>query len=220
SLAFMICHCLTSLMSQQCGNGMMNTSKYLVTLGFCCQQKQPLVTFASESEVKDTEYHSLSSLDLIAPVFDLQQVASNARTDTGFYAGSPYPHAHTLVIVNTENNWSVKDRCAQGLMFTFGRLVAQATNHHGYKIGEALKQPLSAQCVISDGFRLSFIFFQLNTLEFCSDEGTKNMAWILPGVQMYSKAWLENAVCEAKVEDFNEDCFELFTKMMVNGVEG
>lgn len=83
-------------------------------LGFLLSSKQPLLPFASGIDVQNTEHENLDGLGLIAPVFDMQQVASNAITDTGFYKGSPYPHAHTLVIVNTENNWSVEDRCAQG----------------------------------------------------------------------------------------------------------
>lgn len=103
-------------------------------------------------------------------------------------------------------------------MFTFGRLISQAVNIHGHEIGDVLEQPLTAQCLISDGFRLSFISVQLNTLEFLTDKGVKNIAWIKPGVQMYKKASYneaESEVCE--VEDFNEDCFELFTKMITNG---
>jgi len=84
-------------------------------LGFLLSTKLPLLPFASPSDVKNTEEQALGGLDLIAPVFDMQQVSSKAVTDTGFYKGSPYPYAHTLVIVNTEKNWSVQERCAQGI---------------------------------------------------------------------------------------------------------
>lgn len=107
--------------------------------------------------------------------------------------------------------------CFLGLMFMFGRLIAQAVNNHGNKIGDVLEQPLSAQCLISDGFRLSLICAQLNTLEFSTDDGLKNMAWIKPGIQMYNKVSYDESSRLCNVEDFNEDCFELFTKIITNG---
>ncbi|XP_031566388.1 39S ribosomal protein L37, mitochondrial-like [Actinia tenebrosa] len=191
-------------------------------LGYLLSSKTLLSPYVPADSLKETEEIKLESLDLIAPVFNLLRVASNCETDTGFYDGTPYPHAHTLVLVNTENKWSTRERCAQGLMFTFGRLVNQATNLHGNQMGKILKEPLTAQCVVSDGYKLSFIIYQLNTLDFSSDEGVKNIAWVLPGMKMYEKALLEEVIPESgqyetKVEGFNRDCFEIFTNLITNG---
>ena len=110
-------------------------------------------------------------------------------------------------------------------MFLFGRLVADAVNNHGCFLGQVLKKPLSAQCVISDGIRLSFLRYQLNTLDLKSDEGEKNIAWIHPAILMYEKAELKEMPgmrrkdpvnFEAEVQGFNEECFEKFVKMILN----
>jgi hypothetical protein len=111
-------------------------------------------------------------------------------------------------------------------MFTFGRLVAQATNLHGNKMGDPLNESLTAQCVVSDGYKLSFIIYQLNTLDFSSDEGVKNIAWVFPGIKMYEKALIEEVSPQSStdsptyktvVQGFNEECFELFTNIIING---
>ena len=129
-----------------------------------------------------------------------------------------------------------------GIMFVCARLVAEAVQSYKYQLGDDLEKPLSSQCIITDGIRLSFINYQLNTLSFSGDEGIKNMAWISPGVFMYKKAMfedLEKPVAEKTVkerkrfrrpvtlkdpakheivlEEFNPDCFETFVKMIVNG---
>lgn len=103
-------------------------------------------------------------------------------------------------------------------MFTFGRLLAQATTINGYKFGEVLENPMSAQCIVSDGFRLTFIGVQLNTLEFATDEGIKNIAWVLPGNQMYEKVSYNEGDSMCEVDAFNEDCFKVFTKMIISGI--
>ena len=129
-----------------------------------------------------------------------------------------------------------------GIMFVCARLVAEAVQNHKYQLGDDLEKPLTTQCIITDGIRLSFINYQLNTLCFNGDEGIKNMAWISPGVFMYKKAMfddLEKPVSEKTVkerkrfrrpvtikdptkheivlEEFNGECFETFVKMIVNG---
>ncbi|EDO38360.1 predicted protein [Nematostella vectensis] len=195
-------------------------------LGFLLSSKNILSPFANPDQVNATKKQSLENLDIIAPVFNLHQMETKGEMDTGFYPGAPYPNLHTLVMVNTEKDWSIRDISAQGMMFTFARLVAEATCNHGYKMGEDLEEPLTGQCIMTNGIRLSFLCFQLNTLDLRSDEGVKNMVWLKSGVQMYERARLEEIpperkldpiTYEAKVEGFNTDSFEMFTNMLLNG---
>ena len=110
-------------------------------------------------------------------------------------------------------------------MFTFGRLAAEALNN-GASLGDTLEKPLTAQCIASDGIRLSFLSYQLNTLDFVSDSGMKNMVWISPGLFMYNKAVIHETpgtrkkdppTSEIELQGFNEDCFEIFVRMILNG---
>lgn len=78
----------------------------------------------------------------------------------------------------------------------------------------------------------------MNILSFSDDEGMKNMVWISLGVFMYKRIVFddiekrEKFVKERKrfrrvkkdlikyeivLEEFNDDCFETFFKMIVNG---
>ena len=84
-------------------------------LGFLLSSKYPMIPFASEEETKLTEEQEVEKLDIIVPVFNLHQLQSKKEVDTGFYANAPYPHPHTLFIVNTDKKWSTRDHCAQGL---------------------------------------------------------------------------------------------------------
>ena len=123
-------------------------------------------------------------------------------------------------------------------MFTCARLVAEAVEKYNYQLGDVLEKPLTSQCILTDGIRLSFISYQLNTLHFSDDGGVKNMAWISPGVFMYKRAVIddiekrEKSAKERKrfrlerkdptkheivLEEFNDDCFETFVRMIVNG---
>ena len=89
-----------------------------------------------------------------------------------------------------------------------------------------MEKPLTAQCIATDGIRLSFLCFQLNTLDLKNDNGIKNMVWISPGVFMYDKAVLNEipgarkkdpATYEIEVQGFNDACFETFVRMILNG---
>lgn len=127
-----------------------------------------------------------------------------------------------------------------GIMFSCARLVAEAIQKHNYQMGDELEKPLTTQCILTDGIRLTFISYQLNTLSFSDDEGMKNMAWISPGVFMYKRIVFddiekrEKSAKERKrfrrvkkdptkheivLEEFNDDCFETFFKMIVNGCQ-
>ena len=112
-------------------------------------------------------------------------------------------------------------------MFTFAHLVAKALSCQDNQQGKVLQQPLAAQCITTNGIRTSLICYQLNTLDFKSDDGVKNMVWINEGLLMYKKAKLEElsganrkspTQFEPVIEGFNDNFFELFTNMFLNGV--
>lgn len=112
-------------------------------------------------------------------------------------------------------------------MFTFGRLAAEALNQ-GASLGDNLEKPLTAQCIAMDGIRLSFLSYQLNTLDLENNDGIKNMAWISPGVFMYVKPVLNEIpgarkkdppTYEAELQGFDNNCLEKFVRMILNGCQ-
>ena len=114
-----------------------------------------------------------------------------------------------------------------GIMFTFGRLAAEALNQ-GAMLGDKLEKPLTAQCIASNGIKLSFLRYQLNTLDLESSDGIKNMAWITPGVFMYVKPVLHEipgarkkdpTTYKVELQGFNDTCFETFVRMILNGAQ-
>ncbi len=88
-----------------------------------------------------------------------------------------------------------------------------------------LIKPISAQCVISDGQYLTFICYQLNTLDFTSDDGIKNIVWMEENVPMFEEAYLKipgdkryKGITETEiyVDGFNKEAFEKFMKFVLN----
>ena len=114
-----------------------------------------------------------------------------------------------------------------GTMFSFGRLAAEALNQ-GTRLGNDLEKPLVTQCIATDGIRLSFLCYQLNTLDLENNNGIKNMVWITPGEFMYIKPLIKEIpgirkrdppTYEVELQGFNDNCFEMFVKMMLNGCQ-
>ena len=52
---------------------------------------------------------------------------------------------------------------------------------HGGDVQGELRSPVVLQAIATNGFNFDFITFQLNTLDFSSSEGVKNIAWIDSG---------------------------------------
>ena len=114
-----------------------------------------------------------------------------------------------------------------GIMFSFGRLAAEALNQ-GASLGGNLEKPLTTQCIATDGIRLSFLCYQLNTLDLENDDGIKNMVWITPGVFMYVKPLINEipgtkkkdpSTYDVELQGFDDNCFETFVKMIINGCQ-
>ena len=85
-------------------------------------------------------------------------------------------------------------------------------------------EPVTAQCVVSDGRILSFICHQLNTLDFQNDNGIKNFTWVDDNLEMFKYAYLKipgdkryKDITETTIylEDVNYMAFEKFLKFIL-----
>ena len=104
-------------------------------------------------------------------------------------------------------------------MYSFAQAFSMALSNPNNVIGTDKIEPVPIQCVITDGKRMSFVCFQLNTLNFKDDLGTKNFVWIEPGLTMFEEAKLdtsEESNGDISLVGFNRYCFELFLKFVLN----
>ncbi|KAJ7333127.1 39S ribosomal protein L37, mitochondrial [Desmophyllum pertusum] len=173
-------------------------------LGFLLSSKNQLKQVADSEEVQKTKEIQVDRPEIISPVFHLHSTNIEPKFEPGFYSSAPFPYPHTFIIVSEDTRWPTNQLVGQGIMFSCARLVAEAVENHKYQMGDELEKPLTAQCIVTDGIRFSFIFYQLNTLCFHDDKGVKNMAWISPGCSCIERQYLTTLKREKKLKGKEE----------------
>ncbi|XP_030833959.1 39S ribosomal protein L37, mitochondrial [Strongylocentrotus purpuratus] len=158
--------------------------------GLLVSSTSPLERLASPEEVAETASHTLPDFYPLAPTIDLltRNVYKDNHNFSGFYEGSPFPHAHTLFI-HDARNWcrnTMQYLNAQGLMFAFANAMSRAKLQYGADAAIDLDEPIVTQSIVSTGVKFAFIQVQLNTLNMNSNDGIKNMVWVDEGNVMYS----------------------------------
>ena len=84
---------------------------------------------------------------------------------------------------------------------------------------KTLREPISTQCVTTNGISFNFVCFQLNTLNFDSEEGVKNLVWFDNNCEMYKKILPKRAMLRnTKYEDYNPEVFQKFLAFYMNGI--
>jgi len=85
---------------------------------------------------------------------------------------------------------------------------------------KVLPEPISTQCVMTDGDIFRFVCFQLNTLNFDTSDGVKNLVWFdederpLFNRLVPKRAMLRNT----RYLDYDPDVFRQLVAFYVNGV--
>lgn len=152
--------------------------------GHMINGKHMLPLFASHDEVAASAEHPISWDDIISPFFDMHKAAAQGRPNSGFHKDAPFPFPQTLILLK-DMSWRTHMRTGQAIYFSF----AQALNcalAQGEQMGEDLKNPISIQCCVFNGVYFDFVCYQLNTLDFSSNEGVKNMAWVRADQKLYT----------------------------------
>ena len=146
--------------------------------GLLFSSELALPNFAPSIEISKTIGMSCEDKDeLISPIFELSQNVSRKGFDSGFYS-DVFPHPQTLII--TEPNWKLPHLVAQGIMFSFGQLIQNAVCEGVALFGNSLPNPVSIRCIVYNDQKMALLCYQLNTLDFDSDEGIKNQVWLSP----------------------------------------
>ncbi len=158
--------------------------------------QRPLEQFFDANTVQESVNYDFQSLQNALTFVDLKKHPVNDMFSSGCIGKSPhYPHAHTLVVLDNGDYVEAPRKAVpevqllqKGLVFTFGRLCAQAVSKYGEEIiGQDLPQPECAQCIVTNGQRFSFLWYQLNTLKTDSlSEGIKNLVFIDRAGMLYS----------------------------------
>ena len=109
-----------------------------------------------------------------------------------------------------------------GMMFSFGRLVERAVSLNKASFGESLEYPLCIRSLVYNRDRMALLCYQLNTLDFESDEGVKNQLWLMSEIPMYveNKTKTEHSLDEAKksgIRQFPEDGFKTLVRLFLYG---
>ncbi len=185
--------------------------------------RQPLEPFYTPEQVQDTVGIEMDSLGPIPLFTDLTKYLVKGDHCTGFMADGAFPYHHTLVIADNGDYkppptlaWPEIQIIQKGLLFTFGRLLAQAVEKHGKDIlGQILPEPLCGQCILTDGNKFSFLWYQLNTLDFSNlTGGVKNMVCVERPGNAYAK--VEEVSDQVhRLVDYNEDIIKMYLCMLL-----
>lgn len=186
--------------------------------------KKPMPLFYEQGIVEHSREFPVTSLDPIDPFTDLNKYLVKDTTCTGIFPEkSFYPHFHTLLIVDNGEYMPPPSKglpeiqlIQKGLLFTFARLLGQAIHQHGGDIlGRVLPEPLCAQCIMTDGNRFSFLWYQLNTLDMSDLEGgVKNLVCVERPGEMFTTV-VEGKWKKRHLGGFREDILKTYLTMLL-----
>lgn len=178
---------------------------------------RPLEPFASQEVIDESVMYELPELFPLAPTIDLiKQHVWRPENITGFRDGFGHPYPHTTIMCY-DNMWTVPQHNAKALMFCFGHALASAKLRFGADV-KTLPEPVSVQCVLTNGIKFHFTCFQLNTLDFSSNNGIKNLVWFDSDNALFNKILPQRAMLRnTKYEDYDPEVFKKFLALYING---
>ena len=123
---------------------------------------------------------------------------------SGCHRYSPSSFTHTVFCCDLRAR-SQHQLLAHGLMQLFSLTAAECVQN-GYPLDQDLVHPLAVQGVITTGSSLTFLAYQLNTLDLRRDEGEgrRNVMWVGPTLDLFSE------------DGINRQCSELLTQFIMH----
>ena len=187
-----------------------------------CSRK--LEHFYTPEQVQETTEMPMDSLGSIPLFTDLTKYMIKDEPSSGFRGDNKnFKYHHTLVISDNGNYkppptlpWPEIQLIQKGLLFTFARLFTQAVDKHGKEIvGKVLPEPECGQCIMTDGNRFTFLWYQLNTLDMRDvNDGVKNMVCVERPGECYAKV-VEVAQHRHRLEEYNQDIIKMYLCMIL-----
>jgi Mitochondrial 28S ribosomal protein S30 (PDCD9). len=80
-----------------------------------------------------------------------------------------------------------------------------------------LPEPVTLQCVQTDGRLFHFAVFQLNTLDLDDVEGKKNIFWMLPRIPLFSSCMYVKG--KPLIEGYSPEVFSRLLAFCSNGLQ-
>jgi len=173
--------------------------------------KKPLPRIFDNSTVEESAKFQLESIHPNPPFFDLAETeeALPQTFSSGFTGTPPFPHLHTMVLVDLYS-WPAEQIIQKALLYLFSHLVTDLTKRQGKRFGEVLEMPVPAQAIIVCGKRFHFIWYQLNTLDLKDDNGIKNLVYIDSPGWMYKKILSNKETNTKSLNNMREEPVKLF----------
>lgn len=184
--------------------------------------KQLFSQFYNNDTIQSSTKYSCKSLGGALPFVDLRKYPVKNRFST-VSKETRFPHAHTLCVLDNGDYIPPPSKgvpeiqlVQKGLVFTFGRLCAQAVAKYGPDIvGKDLPTPECAQCVVTNGQRFSFIWYQLNTLNTGDlNTGVKNLAFVDRAGLLYDSVE-SDGIFEKSLVDLDENVLRTLISMFI-----
>ena len=195
----------------------------------------PLTSFASDKEIAETSGVELESLYPVSPFIDLEPENIYLPDSTGLspsqnnQAVKSTSFPHTLFLHNNETLWTQEDfekemwtdehKDARAILFTHALCVTYAKKMYGNDV-KTLKQPITAQCIQTNGDTFRFLCYQLNTLSEDRSSVVRNQAWIdNESNQLFLKTILPKQFArDAAYADFEPSVLRKFVTFFTNGL--
>ncbi|XP_069029380.1 large ribosomal subunit protein mL37 isoform X1 [Embiotoca jacksoni] len=188
----------------------------------------PLPEVSGKQEVSDTADHMLETFYPVSPSIDLQKVHvyKEEVNCSGFRADYPYPHAHTLYLLESADaRYKLRPEQfrAKMVMFAFGNALARAHTLYGTQPQRVLQRPVTVQSVGTNGRIFQFLVFQLNTTDLSGDDGIKNQMWLDEDVELYDFAKVRPLIKKKQVKvpaglaGYKPETFSKFLSLYLHG---
>ncbi|XP_047445600.1 39S ribosomal protein L37, mitochondrial [Mugil cephalus] len=196
--------------------------------GLLHNSMDPLPEVSGKKEVSDTADHVLKTFYPVSPTIDLQKVQLYKEEEncTGFVGDYPYPHAHTLYLLESEERYKLgpEQFKAKMIMFAFGNALARAHIQYGTQPLRELDRPITVQAVGTNGRLFHFLVYQLNTTDLSGDDGIKNQMWLDETVELYDYAKVKPLIKKRQVKvpaglaGYKPEAFNKFLALYLHGV--
>ncbi|XP_014774141.1 39S ribosomal protein L37, mitochondrial isoform X1 [Octopus bimaculoides] len=187
--------------------------------------KQPLPNFATNDIIEASANDPLPNIYPVSPMIDIPKMHIYRTDETsGFNIGESndlqyYPHT---LFITYNNRWNCSQNCARSLLYLTGYAVNEAKRRFGANV-QQLPEPINLQCINMNDCTFNFLFFQLNTLDFQTADGLKNLLWCdahnLLFYKKFRQPWLGRSSRNHRYLDYNAEVFQKFLTMYLNGMK-
>ncbi|KAH9514887.1 hypothetical protein Btru_021263 [Bulinus truncatus] len=182
-----------------------------------------LPPFADENVVDSSVTYKIPDMWPVFPTVDFLKTNNyDLNSNTGFTADVKLTCPHTIIQFPRKVHWEVKHYQAAQIMSSLMYTAALARRRFGEHV-KILPKPICVQHVSVEQGRFLFTFFQLNTLDFESDSGIKNLVWTSDRSDLYTKTppqpWLRNSpLSKSRVLDYDPLAFDRFLAVYLYGL--